>query len=214
MLELMPFPKRDEELLKLLDTTFSVKEEQTETNNILLFISTFGLEQGEEKVNVEVLYQLYKYWTITPLGFKKFHKLILNYFTPTPKSKKIVLLNTPTLFLSKEALKLLKNKANTHQKKDFIYFKQHFTSFLKYYDLKEGNELTDLDTLFALYNNWSHYKNRRNWGFLTFKQLCNVILPNIKTKKGTFYKLSSNIYAIVEQEKLMLNVSSGRNEKE
>lgn len=148
-------------------------------NNLPLFISTFGLEDGETKIPVKLVYRLYKLWSKQKMTEETFYKQ-MTLLLPNKaeiEGNMCYLLNSSTLKITEDIYKLIKDrkikKENTH------YYKKHFESFLKSCSIVKGSDWIFVSDLRTTYLAWIKDKYKKNpLGLKNFEGFCRLYLDN------------------------------------
>lgn len=161
---------------ELLEIALNSKEEPAQSeNNLSLFISTFGLEEGTLKIPLKLLYRLYKRWSSVQMIEDVFYNE-LTLLMPNKQEiegKWCLLLNKSTLKITEDIYKLIKEKKIYKQRSD--YFKKHFESFLKYAKVEQGSDWTPVEKLRTIYLSWVKTKYKKNpLGLQNFNAFCKL----------------------------------------
>ncbi len=153
----------DQELLEILQKFEEVPEPTQPENNLLLFISTFGLEEGTLKIPVKLIYMLYNQWSSVKMTKDAFYKemsLLMPNKTILEDGTHAYLLNKSTIKISEELYNLIKDKKI--KKENSHYYKKHFDSFLKYANITKGSVWIPASSLRSLYLSWVKDKYKKN----------------------------------------------------
>lgn len=164
----------DQELLEIIQQAKPIEPEPQD--NLALFISTFGLEEGSLKVPVKLIYRLYNRWTKTKMTEAMFYKHMTLLL---PNKEEIegttcYLLNQNTIKITENIFKLIKDKQrskNTH------HYKKHFESFLKSCNIEKGSDWVPVSELRSIYLNWIKIKYKKSpLGMQAFEGFCRLYM--------------------------------------
>ena len=184
----------DEELLQILET--SEESIPTNSSNLSLFISTFGMQEGTSKIPVKLVYRLYKLWAKAPIGEASFYQE-MSLLLPTKRANGGIhhyTLDSNTLKLDEEIYKLIREKRIPKEKSD--NFKKHFDNFLKKYMIESGNVWVSYQSVYDLYHSWvkKNYK-KHPLSQKNFRIFCQMYF----TTKGEPLELALNRKGIGEE---------------
>jgi len=167
----------DQELLEIIQQSGDSGQLPQAENNLPLFISIFGLEEGELKIPVKLVYRLYKLWSKQKMAEEAFYRQ-MNLLLPNKQEiegKMCWLLNATTIKITEDIYKLIKdkkkNKQNTH------YYKKHFETFLKSCNIVKGSDWVSVSDLRTTYLAWIKTKYKKNpLGMKNFEGFCRLYL--------------------------------------
>jgi hypothetical protein len=146
------------------------RDEETFTykNDTLLFIATFDLRPGKFIISKHAMYQLYRKWSRNPVS-KIVFSLELQKFLPV--TSRYYQLSLSPLKITESIYKRVLD--HTVDKTKSPRFKQHFDSFLEFYDIRAGKYYHKASLLYFFYDKWA-YKNR-NRNPLSYVQFNNFL---------------------------------------
>lgn len=163
----------DQELLEIIS---SGQDTPSYANNLSLFISTFGLEEGTLKIPVKLIYRLYKLWSTDKMTEDAFYKemsLLMPNKAILPDGTHAYLLNKTTLKINESVYNLIKDKKINKERSH--YYKKHFESFLKYANVTKGSVWIPASSLRSLYLSWVKDKYKKNpIGAAKFNGFCKL----------------------------------------
>jgi hypothetical protein len=148
-----------EELLKLVNSS---KDDphvygDLEPNDIVLFLSTFEIQPGQNLVLHKLIYQLYKLWSKQPLNHQHFSIEMAKFILPKDvDNRHYYLINSSAFKLSAKSYQLI--AAKTIDKTKSKNYRRHFDAFLKHYDLKPGKCWLESYLIYYLYDLWTYKK--------------------------------------------------------
>ena len=192
-----PHSLKTDELLDLLDGKEVIEDVKVEyKNDILGFISTFGIEPGEEKIKQHTLFTIYKAWSQDPLKKTEFLAQMRD-FLPTSRIS-----NSYGFAINQSAIKLThaayKHFTNENHQLSGRRRTKHFENFLKFHSLTPGERWIHFEILYFIYDKYCHATglDEHHTMYLTkeaFPAYCKLFLRHKNTKHGTLYGLSNNI---------------------
>lgn len=178
----------EEELLATIDTN----QEFSQNNDIVLFMSEFGLEPGKHLISKSVLFKIYSKWSKVKLGNISFN-INLGYFLE--KKSGHFLVNTDKVKISKYLYNYFsKKQPNTLQV-------NHFNKFIKANELASGYTWVSFRVLYYMYDKWcnSQVKIQET----QFKGLLKVQFKFKETEKhGFVFRLSTTIFNHITQQEI------------
>ena len=146
-------------------------------NNLPLFISTFGLEEGTLKIPVKLVYRLYKLWSSQKMTEDMFYKQ-MSLLMPNKEEIEgtmCYLLNSSTIKITEDIYKLIKDKKI--KKENTYYYKKHFESFMKSCNIVKGSDWIKASDLRTTYLTWIKNKYKKNpLGLKNFEGFCRLYL--------------------------------------
>jgi hypothetical protein len=170
-----------------------------------LFISTFGIEPGEDKVKQHTLYTIYKAWSQDALKKNDFIHQMRDFF-------EVVFIGQSRGFgINQSAIKLThdayKHFSNERVREKSKTWATHFENFLRFHSLSPGKYWIHGEILFFIYDKYTHAtgldKNAStHMGKKTFDIYCKLYLEQKKTKHGKYYAISDNIQGFFQVDQL------------
>lgn len=163
-------------------------------DNILPFISTFNIKNGDNEVDSMLLYSLYKHWSkLDDLQLKgKFINELNKYFQFLSRSgRKYYLLDKSGLLFAPSIYELYEKKCK--RKRTLPKGStNHFNSFINTYQIKRSDSRwISFETLYFLYIGWRNIKKlKQKLKEKMFKRFLTLYFGKAKhTKEGLFYKI-------------------------
>lgn len=178
-----------EDLLKALDNKQEDSTDIIVDDVVFLFIQTFNIKCGKNKVSSKLLYDLFKLWntseTLTPI---KFSMQLSKYFEKPDENSKFYLLNKEIA----EVVKTIQEysvgtstapKANLGVKSKNVH--RHFNKFLEKYSIRPGKLYVECDILYHLYDTWCYNKKIKTLSYTRFKELCIMFFDSKRLSQGS-----------------------------
>lgn len=180
----------EEELLNLIEKNQDVEVELpfiNAPNDVLSFVSIYGLKQGKHSVYKKTLYQLYYNSSKNPITYHQFldsmNQLFKNNGRYYEMNKKPVDL-IRKIYILKEPKQKIKSKA----------WKAHFDKFLARYDIKPGTVFIRHDILYNLYDKWTYKNQNYNpLGERQFNSFCRIYFKEKRMQDIPWFAVDSNI---------------------
>ena len=198
----LPHTVDTDELLKLINQSPAASPENTDTlpevieykNDIMSFLSTFNIQEGDKRIKKNLLYSIYKAWSGDPCKRKDF---ILELSAMLPTSADTA--GAPQFKINQNAVKLTYDVYTKYVDEYKVLkskkYASHFEDFLNYFSLKSDGYWIELKLLYFLYDKYTFligYPGR----ILTlrhFEKFCTLHLKKKVTSAGKVYELSPNI---------------------
>lgn len=175
-----------EQLLELLKENPQEVPTFEYSNDVLDFLSTYGIKEGPNKIFVSLIYGLYKRWSKKPIYRTQFGmelSKLFDSFQGTSKLTKYQINKSKEFFLEKS----VKKGQNKTKRKPWL---GHFLKFKEYYKLKSGSFYIKDVVLYNLYDKWVYKNNNKNpLSMHQFLKFCRLFFQNpaIKIVKGHEY---------------------------
>lgn len=191
-----------DELLELLEKKEVVEDKAVEyKNDVLGFISTFGIEHGEEKMKQHTLFTIYRVWSKNPLKKTEFLTEMRQYLQSTRIRQAMA------FFVNQSAIKLTHSAYKYYTNENIRFnsrpWAKHFENFLKFHSLSPGERWIHGNILYFIYDKYCHatgldkspstYMSKDN-----FLMYCKLFLRQKHTKNGTLYAISDNIQSFFQ----------------
>lgn len=178
------FEKNDEDFIAL---------EPVNNNDVLTFISTFKIAEGDHGIKKSLLYSIYKAWSKSPVNRITFSTELANFIQV--KHEKYYHININAVKLTHEVYTHYKNNYKTIKSK---HYARHYQNFLNYHAIESKDFWIELDILYFLYDKYTHEMgfNTKSTQVLSkkkFELFSNLFLRNKITQSGKVYAVSSNI---------------------
>lgn len=190
----VPGTYTEEELLQALEEA-SVEELEAPIlyNNVLAFLSFYGIKPGKQKVKRDSIYRLYKQWTKdakSPMLFATEINNHLDYHhnqSNTKRSYYLININSIKIRNQIELLKL----ANKRDKTKNLRYIKHFDKFITENNITVGTYYIESFVLHSLYDRWNYNKTKKA-NPLGFKSFIRFLKLHFKIKRLS--PGSSNMY--------------------
>jgi len=197
-----------EELLKLAEEDTPKKEEFLDLNDVSAFISAFKIKPGECQVKKQLLYELYKQWSLDPVGVKRFGVEILK-FLEMEKSFYLIDKNAYTIVTKIKEISKLKRNSNLRTS---TKVKNHLDYFFTANGIKEGSFNFPSKILYALYRSWCIKNNFKiKFKYDKFVSIACSRFKQVRTYRGRFFRLDTSIFKYLTKEQLK-SVNDGKEE--
>lgn len=160
-------------------------------NEVLKFLTTFGIQPGDQLVHTSLIYEFYKQWTLEPKVTQTYVTNRIKRYIPleVKGNNKYFLINKDSIRLTDEVFSYLKGlrKVSRTQSK---HWGKHFQSFIESNKVSPGNIYIEDYILFNLYDKWTYEKKIKEsigtLGFKSFRQFCRMYL-SVKIKNEQLY---------------------------
>ncbi len=169
-----------EELIKIATTEEEIISPRV-NNDIITFFNYFNIKPGKFKIKNEILYSIYRHWSKDPKERIPFISFVNKILEKDSRQNN---------FISVESIKLHQNlyeflNKNLKPVKKVRNFKNHFESFLNYYNFKSGDFFVKESSMYYLYDKWTYEnKNKNPIGEITLLKFCNMYLPTKTVKEN------------------------------
>lgn len=163
-----------DELLSIAETMVDdlVPVEVVRQDDIVGFIQTYKLEQGENNVPLKALYKLYSFWSDDPLKPKKFKDRMSDFFACVTG---LVKLNESAITISDEVHRLIFEEDKAEDSRLYIIHHKRFEQFLKDSWVKEGTSYFNVETIYGFFLQWLVSNNKTsNIHLRQFTQLLDI----------------------------------------
>lgn len=158
--------------------------------DLYLFVSTFSIEEGENQVYAQLLWQLYKAWSIQPVKYAKFRKFIK---AAVPSLFNTLFINRKSFNISEDLEKQLTSRIKFKVKYDSQ--NKHFTNFLKKHIIEDGGTWVPASLLFETYRIWvKRIRKANTLGPEQFESFCKHYLKFTESNPET--KVAINLESI------------------
>lgn len=186
-----------DELLEMLEENNVLQDAPiVYKNDVLTFISAFGIEPGREKIKQHTLFTIYKAWSQNPMKKQEFLKEMRNFLPSCQVSAaRAFSINHSAIKLTHEAYKHYTNENIRLKSKHWAI---HYENFLKFHALTPGKYWIYADMLYFIYDKYTHATGLDKTGVHhmtsnTFSVYSKIYLKHKKTKNGIKYAVSDNI---------------------
>jgi len=209
-----------EELLQSIEEDSSTIEGTVAfRNDVLLFISTFGIEPGTDKIKQHTLFTIYKAWSKEAIKKTEFLSEMRNFLEVTK-------INNSAAFLANQSAIKLTHDAYKHYSNENVRIKSktwasHYENFLRFHSLSPGKYWIHGEILYFIYDKYTHATglDRNSMTYMgkdTFDVYCKLYLERKLTKHGKYYAVSDNIqqfFQIGQLERMNAEYSKEKTQK-
>lgn len=176
--------KSTDDLLDLLDSdeeTYSVDVVEF-SNDVVSFISKYNIKAGENSVKRNLLYKLYKEYSVSPVEMLKFSTVLGEYLPRFTNSRGAWFkLNIEALKVTKELFTLL--NANKRKATTSVPTMNHFKYFRDSCNIHEGDKWIEGFILFEVYKRWNKFREKKP--ILGYPRFLNMLKANFKHRRIT-----------------------------
>lgn len=202
----VPKELTNEEILKALENSdVELPQGMPEyRNDILAFLSFYGVTNGKEKIPCRLLYKIYREWSENPLTSKTFSEEIHQHIE---FDKSYIYINLKSIDLSISAYKHL--KSNSRNKTKSPAFRKHFDEFTSLHELKKGTKWIPSFVLYYLYDKWCYNSKKRPLlSEENFSRFLKLYFPIRKRARGTnyWYSVDKSIYNHITKEQVSIMI--------
>lgn len=182
----------NEDLLDIISENPNKINTYEYNNDVLEFISTYGIKEGENQILFPLIFNLYKSWSRKPLFRNNFGIELSKLFV----SVKYGLATTYRINKSKDFFleKSVKKKQNKTKRKPWL---KHFQKFVDKFELKSGSFYIKDIVLYNIYDKWVYKNGKKNpLSFHQFLKFCNLFFkkPAKKIINGhEYFGMDKNI---------------------
>lgn len=199
-------------LVELKDTdTPEIIEDHEKHGDVLSFLSQFNIIGGTNPIRKNLLYSIYKAWSVGPLKRKDFisscNELLVNGQFNT------YLINQNAIKLTYDAYVKFKKHFSVIKSQKFAV---QFQDYLNHYSITGGEYWIHVNILFFLYDKFTNEKKyQRSLKLQFFDQFCKLHLKLKVTSKGKMYAVSPNIEGFFQPGQLdRMKVTYAHKEKQ
>lgn len=204
----LPHTLTEDELLSQLKDEANQTTIEAVDNDVLLFISTYNIQSGKDRVHKNILYRLYKNWSKEPVGVTKFGREIGLYLGSVGNWTYV---NQNAIKLSKMAQEafLKRKKVKTRSP----HYKAQVERFMKECCISKGTFWLEAEILFDLYDEWCYSNNRSTQ--LTVQNLSALLKLYLKykaLKTGKVFAVNKSITKHISNERIR-NIRNSRKKR-
>lgn len=164
--------------------TVEVQQEEIVHDNILEFLSYYGITPGENPVKSRILYKMYDSWNKSQgYGSKYFGLKMSELFK---KDTTCFYINLDALTLSSKAKEVFFKKQNT-EKVTSKTWKKHFDKFLEEFCIVPGEFTIKQAELYYIYEEWARISRKRILSIIDFGTYCTYYFKHYKFENYVFY---------------------------
>lgn len=198
----IPSKYDSKELLDLLETSEDSKLIDNPENDVINFLISLQIKSGDYKVKGQLLYDLYRRWSLDPFEMTTFYKTINLYLEKT-SPRIFFFIDRDSLQLSKDAEKYLQDSSVRVLKKPSN--KRHFEKFLEVHNITSGDHWFESHFLFDIYDKWI-YKTKRTKSIskVNFNLFCKLYFKNKLICRNyyrtIYFKLDKSVETLISVE--------------
>lgn len=198
--KILPSQLTYEELLDLLDSsdTSNLAQPILEyTNDVVPFLTNYGITPGNTPVSKKLLYKLYKAYSKNPITISDFNTKVGEYITD--KTTQYYFVNQDNFAISRHIYKEIEKRDKTKS----LTYQKHFNWFLTESELKPGNKWLEGFILFFIYKDFC--KSRRinhKLGYLNYHKFLKLHFKykRIKENRSLWFKVDEKTFNILNEE--------------
>lgn len=160
-------------------------------NKYLNFISKYNIQSGTSEVPTSILLELFKfdYPKISSQAFVINMKKYIEW--ETHRNRTIFFINKSLLEISKSLDDLINPPSKPKKVRDR---KKHIEDYLKYFNLKPGNNSIEPSILFDLYDRWCYKYKRKRITHKEFYAYLKLYLPLVNEK---YHNVHDDLFKII-----------------
>lgn len=197
-------PLTDDELLKLLESAEELDGPTEYTNNVIPFLTRYGIEAGEDKVPFRILYKLYKTYTQDYYEPRKFKYYLHEVIVPQGRdASRFYMLNVSAMKISKEYYNIIsKKKVTGFERAGDI---KHITEFVERYDLRKGGLWIEGYVLYDLYKErFRELKHKPKFGYIKFVRILKLYFESkvVREEGGTWFGINESYQKFISPKKI------------
>jgi hypothetical protein len=198
--KILPSQLSYEELLNILDSSDpqpKIEQILEYTNDVVPFLTNYGITPGDTPVSKKLLYKLYKAYSKNPIIPVDFNTKVGEYITE--KSNQYYFINQDNFAISKHIYKEIDKKDKTKS----LTYQKHFNWFLTESNIKPGSKWLEGFILFFIYKNFC--KSRRinhRLGYLNYHKFLKLHFKykRIKENRSLWFKVDEETFNILNEE--------------
>jgi hypothetical protein len=139
-------------------------------NDVMDFIAIYRLKEGDNRVYLPVIYNMYRKWSKNPLHRNPFGKEMTKFFPSIKHGQATAyLLNHSKEFFLEKSITKKRNKTK------YPHYYKHFKKFINKFDLKSGSFYIKDIVLYNLYDRWTYKNGNKNpLSFNQFLKFCKL----------------------------------------
>jgi hypothetical protein len=200
-LKVLPSQLSYDELLEAMEDAPEVTDEILEhTDDVVPFLSHYGVQPGETPVSKRLLYKLYRTYSSNPAPQTQFFFLVSEFVsTKRIGSQTFFCLNQDNFAISAAIFKNQK----TIEKTKSITYQKHFQWFLKGRGVKSGHKWVEGFILFFIYKDYckSHRVNPK-LGYENFHKFLKLHFKfrRLRENRSLWFKVDQITHDIMSEE--------------
>lgn len=192
-----------DDLIEAANKQETFKEVLEASNDVIIFLTHFGLQQGAFPVNKRVLYKLYRQWSKDPVSRKFFALETGKYlFLRQIGKNDYYLINKDSFKLERKSFALLSKKRDKRKSPHFV---QHFNNFLVHNAITQGKVYIPSYALHKVYKDWCKRMGKKP--ALSYNALFQFFelqfkSKRIETSKGKAFGVNENIWIYITKNEI------------
>lgn len=218
-MKILPSQLTYEELMEVMnspDDYIPQVEQITDFNNdVVPFLTNYGITPGETPVSKKLLYNLYKTYSSQPATNNEFQIKVGQYITDN--SSTYYYINQDNFAISKHIYKETKKREKTKS----LTYQKHFNWFLDQRLVQTGHKWLEGFILFYIYKSFCKERNvNPKFGYKTFHKFLKLHFTSrrVKENRALWFRVDANTFDLIsEQEKEVIRDSrkkeTGRSEE-
>jgi hypothetical protein len=197
--KILPSQLSYEELINLLGSSEPEPTEQIleYTNDVVPFLTNYGITPGNVPVSKKLLYKLYKTYSKNAILINEFSTKVGEYITD--KSTLYYYINYDNFAISKY---IYSETAKRDKTKSLIYQK-HFNWFITEKQVKTGSKWVEGFVLFYIYKDFCKLRRvNPKLGYVNYHKFLKLHFQNkrIKGNRSLWFKVDQDTYSILSNE--------------
>ena len=215
--KILPSQLSYEQLMNLLDCSESEQDNEIleYMNDVVPFLTNYGITPGDTPVSKKLLYKLYKTYSKNPIGSVEFNIKVGEYISH--KSPSYYYINQDNFAISKHIYK----ESEKRDKTKSLTYQKHFNWFLIESKMDKGSKWVEGFILFFIYKDFC--KSRRinpKLGYVYFHKFLKLHFQcrRMKENRSLWFKIDQDTYNLLnEEEKNVIREArqkKGRSKKE
>ena len=197
-MKILPSQLSYEELINLLDSSEPEKEEILEyMNDIVPFLTNYGITPGDSPVSKKLLYKLYKTYSKNPDSQSSFNTKVGEYITD--KSSTYYYINKDNFAISKYIYKEVEKKDKTKS----LTYQKHFNWFMQEREIKAGHKWLEGFILFFIYKDFCKSRKINNkLGYVNYHKFLKIHFQykRVNGNRSLWFKIDENTYNLLSEE--------------
>lgn len=214
IMKILPSQLTYEELMEVMNSPddFTPKVEQiTDFNNdIVPFLTNYGITPGTTPVSKKLLYNLYKTYSKQPVTNYEFQLQAGQYITD--KSTTYYYINQDNFAISKSIYSETKKREKTKS----LTYQKHFQWFVDQRLVTSGHKWLEGFILFYIYKSFCKERNiRPKFGYKSFHKFLKLhfTFRRVKENRALFFKVDANTHELIpEDEKNVIRATRTKKE--
>lgn len=196
--KILPSQLSYEELINLLDSEETKTTEIIEyMNDIVPFLTNYGITPGNTQVSKKLLYKLYKMYSKNPVSAFDFNTKVGEYITEN--NANYYYINQDNFSISRHIYKESEKKDKTKS----LTYQKHFNWFLTEREIKSGNKWVEGFILFFIYKDFCKSRRINNkLGYVNYHKFLKLHFQHkrIKGNRSLWFKIDEATYNLLSEE--------------